>query len=89
MSTKIVRLSYRDNIRAIALYPGLGVDELQNLLKSAFSIAGTAIGFLADVRGCHMFDDNSCPLLIFMRTPHIFFFAEWPHYPVILGVPKP
>jgi hypothetical protein len=57
-------LSYRDNIRAIALYPGLGVDELQNLLKSAFSIAGTAIGFLADVRGCHMFDDNSSPLLI-------------------------
>lgn len=49
MATKIVRLSYRDNVRAVAFYPGLEVNELQLLLKSAFSISGTAIGFLGEV----------------------------------------
>lgn len=44
------KLGYNGKVQTVALFEGLGTDELISLLKTVFSVEGTIVGFMAEVR---------------------------------------
>ena len=52
-SANIIKVRNGQDERSIALYSGIGIDELVNLLTATFGIYGNSIvGFLTEVRFC-------------------------------------
>jgi hypothetical protein len=43
------KLAYNGSVQTVALFEGLGADELTTLLKTVFSIEGTIVGVVAEV----------------------------------------
>ena len=48
MSLKLSRISHRGQVKTIALYGGISVDELSLLLQTVFGVSSPILGFLAE-----------------------------------------
>jgi hypothetical protein len=44
------KLGYNGKVQTVALFEGLNTEELTSLLKTVFSIEGTIVGIMAEVR---------------------------------------
>ena len=44
-----VRFEYKGVVRGVVLFSGMQFDELNSILKSAFSINASIVGFLGEV----------------------------------------
>jgi hypothetical protein len=56
-SPQCIKVKHGSEERTIALYSGLGTDELVNLLKATFNVFdSTVVGFLTEVRCIVIFE---------------------------------
>lgn len=49
MATNNIRCIYKGQVKTVALFGGLGAEDLNSILQAVFSITGNIIGFSSDV----------------------------------------
>lgn len=64
MSTFVAQLTHKGQQKTVVLYSGLEKEELQQLLRSAFTITGEIVGFQSDVNLKLLFSLRLCSSLL-------------------------